>query len=195
MRPPHLALSAIAVLMLGACIRAGFWTASGAPNGDRASGDAGPAPDRSARDGALDGNPACPQALAPGYVFCRASISWDEAEQRCNGVGMHLAKIATATEDAAVLQQGRSSLGSNAGALWLGGTDRDHEGTWVWPDGTIFYSGGAAAGYQHFGSGEPNNASGVENCLELRLDNGGGLQAGEWNDGRCDLRHNFVCGP
>lgn len=66
---------------------------------------------------------------------------------------------------------------------WLGGNDRDTEGTWVWKDGPeagqVFFIAGAGAqpGYAFWNVGEPNNCCGGENDLQI---NWGGV--GEWND-------------
>jgi len=43
---------------------------------------------------------------------------------------------------------------------WIGLTDVDEEGQFIWLDGS-------AAEYTNWNSGEPNNWSGNENCTEM----------------------------
>ena len=57
--------------------------------------------------------------------------------------------------------------------MWLGASDIQSEGSWIWN------SNGNALSYTNFSQGEPNNSGGIENCLEMWLDNG------EWNDQPC----------
>lgn len=42
--------------------------------------------------------------------------------------------------------------------------------------------------FTDWASGEPNNADGDENCVDLSHENGF-----KWNDNSCDVEHRFVC--
>merc|ERR1711962_1690367 len=55
--------------------------------------------------------------------------------------------------------------------MWIGGTDEAQEGSWTWSDGSPW-------DYQKWGSGEPNNAGGSEDC-SMMWPNG-------WNDVPCE---------
>lgn len=94
-----------------------------------------------------------------------------------NGVGGYLAHSNSAAENAFLM----SLIG---GSVWLGGSDSDVEGTWVYvggaEDGTAFWqgtSGGSAqnGNYTNWTAGEPNDYSSSEDSVQL-------LGNGEWND-------------
>ena len=84
--------------------------------------------------------------------------------------------------------------------LWLGGTDKDEEGTWKWSDGSPFE-------FTNWLWGEPNNWIGNgpneldEDCMHMdnfgrwEFDNEGKLRekSGKWNDLRCDKKLHFLC--
>lgn len=67
---------------------------------------------------------------------------------------------------------------------WLGGSDRDVEGTWRWvggPEaGTVFHVEGAAVqpGYSFWAVAEPNNCCSGEDDLQINWD----MSTGRWND-------------
>ena len=65
-------------------------------------------------------------------------------------------------------------------ALWLGYTDADSEGTWLWVDGT-------SAAFTNWYSGEPND-SGGEDCAATNFG-----AYGYWNDYPCTYSLPFVC--
>ncbi|RXQ87502.1 hypothetical protein EO244_16405 [Ancylomarina salipaludis] len=75
-----------------------------------------------------------------------------------------------------------------SGAGWLGGSDQNTEGVWMWmtgPEaGTVFWNGGVGGSSPNFAfwnTGEPNNVgSGGEDYVHI-TDNSIGIQ-GSWND-------------
>uniref|UniRef100_A0A8C5QKF4 C-type lectin domain-containing protein n=1 Tax=Leptobrachium leishanense TaxID=445787 RepID=A0A8C5QKF4_9ANUR len=60
---------------------------------------------------------------------------------------------------------------------WIG-LRKDGKNEWKWLDGT-------ALGYENWGSGEPNNNEGKENCTEIRET--------FWNDVSCDSSVLYIC--
>ena len=50
--------------------------------------------------------------------------------------------------------------------IWLGGTDADAEGTWVWKDGVTDAEVGANGEPTFWNNGEPNNAGGAEHYMQ-----------------------------
>ena len=63
---------------------------------------------------------------------------------------------------------------------------KSHAGHWYWPRRET-------SPYRKWHPGEPNDATGVENCTEMYL---GGIeewQLGKWNDTTCGLERRFVC--
>ena len=68
----------------------------------------------------------------------------------------------------------------NFGAAWLGASDLDTEGTFVWESGAFFPNeGGPTAFWQ---GNQPDNAGGREHCLHLWPSFGY-----TWNDYPCDI--------
>jgi hypothetical protein len=76
-----------------------------------------------------------------------------------------------AAEDAAAF----NAVGPGKSA-WIGLSDRETEGKWVWVDGE------PAGPFLNWGPGEPNNEHGQEHCVGYYSN-----KVGQWND--------FVCEP
>jgi hypothetical protein len=71
--------------------------------------------------------------------------------------------------------------------IWLGGSDAAMEGSWVWPDGTLFYQAAPVGGlFNSWGPAEPNNARGGEDCLAERV-------SYRWTDLDCAEVHYSCC--
>jgi hypothetical protein len=113
------------------------------------------------------------------YLFCRSIANWADAQSFCARFGYHLTSIRSASEDH-WLEQTVASLGNSK--WWIGLNDIGKKGRWQWLDGTPY-------GYQHWGAGEPNDAGGMEDCVQL---NRFGVDGG-WNDEPCDGALPFVC--
>jgi hypothetical protein len=102
-----------------------------------------------------------PELLGPNgrcFVLTTTLLSWDDARDECRarGPGWDLASIPS---DA--VNQFMGELG--AGEAWIGASDDDTEGLWVWVgDGTPFWRGdgltGSAIGsaFENWNSDEPN---------------------------------------
>jgi Lectin C-type domain len=156
--------------------------------------------------GTSAGPTASPDALAPPLV-CAAStvlgpdgncyatlttpLNWLEARQGCRalGAGWQLASIRSAQ-----INQFLSEL--VAGESWIGATDMDAEGTWIWiDDGTVFWNGDDTGnrvngGFVNWGGTEPNGEDG-SNCARMVPDN-----SGVWADFECEELLSAVCaGP
>jgi serine/threonine protein kinase len=103
------------------------------------------------------------------YKVFREELSWPEARKKCEALGGHLAVVKSEDENSFLLKQA-SAAGLDS--VWLGATDEQVEGQWVWLDGTeMRYENWDALSYQ-----QPNNHAGKgipENCLLLRVDLGG----------------------
>ena len=63
---------------------------------------------------------------------------------------------------------------------WVGGNDRDVEGTFVWA------SDNSTLGFVNWNPGQPNNLNSNEDCLYLCGDK-------RWNDGNCDRYFPYIC--
>jgi len=108
------------------------------------------------------------------YRIGTVTTSWHGAKDICrsDGQGSELTSVES--------QEEQDWITDNAPAGWnyiyIGGTDSSSEGAWRWLDGQPwFYTNWYTAG------GEPNNAGGDANCLEMIGDWGG-----KWNDKLCN---------
>src|SRR6185295_10315923 len=93
--------------------------------------------------------------------------NWTDAESQAVALGGHLATINDTAENEWVRSNVLLCSGDRRG--WIGFTDQDSEGDFVWISGQN-------PGYTNWNSGEPNNAGGVENYTEMFGSNG------LWND-------------
>ncbi|HEX7701703.1 MAG TPA: C-type lectin domain-containing protein [Kofleriaceae bacterium] len=105
------------------------------------------------------------------YLFFAGPKTFPQAKTACAAVPAHQVKITSASQNAVVAQL---SLGSDA---FIGATDAVTEGTFLWDDGTPLT-------FTMFGTGEPNNGSGVyeEDCLVMA---GKRTPADTWDDRPC----------
>jgi Lectin C-type domain len=103
------------------------------------------------------------------------SLTWDSALSdvqslpMCCGKTAHLVTIQDSFENAIV-----ETLASTENA-WLGLSDKTAEGNFTWVDNTPL-------SFTKWNTGEPNNAFGDEDCVQLKLDGGKWI----WNDLNCN---------
>lgn len=102
------------------------------------------------------------------YKIFDEKVSWNEAKQKCEAMGGHLATITSEAEQSVVNYYNKSRK-----RLWIGAY-RDDKYIWYWVTGEKFV-------YTNWCDGEPNNSSNVisnEDCVSL------------WSDGWNDLNNN-----
>lgn len=134
-------------------------------------------------DGTSDGFCPCSSAENAGrrYLFCPDVVTWEEADANCKSFGYELAKIESAEEQEFVW----SIAAETEGDYWIGLTDRETEGTFVWTDGTEL------GAYANWATEQPDSGDGEveEDCVELlQIENGG------WNDRNCDIDYlDYIC--
>ena len=108
------------------------------------------------------------------YTLFHGRVAWAGAEAACQAVGLQLASVQSAAQNALLL------TAASGYKVWMGGTDAASEGTWVWSPSNTLLS------YINWAIDEPNNANGGEDCLEFHWN-------GKWNDGNCATESRFVC--
>ena len=101
-------------------------------------------------------------------------LIWDEAEKQCIDQGGHLASVHSAEENNFI----RSLY---TGSAWIGGSNFETEGKWVWSDGTEW-------DFEDWINGEPSG--GPEHFLELRSKDPGNKY---WNDKEGSYALQFFC--
>ena len=108
------------------------------------------------------------------------SANWDTAKQKCEDFGGHLAYVESEAENDFLInllkqkQPIDTSPNDPYGpGAWLGGTDEDKEGEWLWLNGRSFT-------YKNWANESPNNQSGTEHFAELIWHRA--IAKGTWND-------------
>ena len=116
----------------------------------------------------------------PTYVFVETSYSYADASANCQSMGMQLASIHSAEQDAEAfaLAAGSTSF------VWFGLHDLTTEGTFEWSDGS-------AVDYTNWGDGQPDDWESNEDCGGYWPDT---YTDGGWNDGPCDGTYPSICG-
>ena len=109
------------------------------------------------------------------------SITWQQAERRCEWKGGHLAVIESSTENFLLYSAMKAKGYENA---YFGFSDESSEGNWKWVDGT-------STAYTNWHSGEPNNQDGIEHYAMFYEK----FQDGTWNDadGIIDAGCAYIC--
>ncbi|XP_051505856.1 ladderlectin-like isoform X2 [Myxocyprinus asiaticus] len=89
------------------------------------------------------------------FKFFNIPKTWVDAEKMCLAYDGNLASVHTHKEY--TLIQNMIPVSSSA---WIGGYDAVSEGVWFWSDGSKM-------NLQLWNTAEPNNAQGVEHCIEI----------------------------
>lgn len=91
-----------------------------------------------------------------GHCYQRLDTpaSWHAAKDSCVSLGAHLVSIHDPAENQFVF----SHFVQNSNWSWLGGTDEDAEGTWIWASGEPW-------AFEAWNPGEPNNLNETEHYL------------------------------
>ncbi|XP_052764135.1 perlucin-like protein [Mya arenaria] len=112
------------------------------------------------------------------YHFSHDQESWIAAVTICERMGGRLVEVNDVNEFN-FLQSYVNMFKHN---YWVGGTDLENEGEWVWLESDKPMTGG----YSNWEPGEPNS-SGDEDCTDMRPGHHG------WNDEKCWVNLNYVC--
>ncbi|XP_037617782.1 galactose-specific lectin nattectin-like [Sebastes umbrosus] len=124
----------------------------------------------------------CPQGWLMFGSSCynisseRNRLSWDASRQICRQRGADLVIINSRQEQA--------FLTGFTMQAWVGMTDREEEGTWVWVDGTPVNKDGLI-----WAPGQPDDAFDGEDCGDLRTM----IDFIGLNDVSCSVRIRWIC--
>ncbi|XP_045919990.1 type-2 ice-structuring protein-like [Micropterus dolomieu] len=114
------------------------------------------------------------------FLYIPRSMNWAAAERNCMSMGGNLASVHNIQEYHEI-QSLILRATQNQGLAWIGGSDAQQEGVWFWSDGKPF-------NFSHWCPGEPNNAGGRQNCLQM---NDSDKKC--WDDMQCDVHLPSVC--
>ncbi|XP_065145813.1 ladderlectin-like [Paramisgurnus dabryanus] len=122
----------------------------------------------------------CPNGWTPFgvqcYKFFSQSVNWATAEKNCQSVDANLASVRNTLENNFLL-----NLVPATTRAWIGAHDGEIDGQWLWTDGSQF-------DFTNWCSGEPNNNSGAESCLEINF-----YTNRCWNDIYCANTMSYIC--
>ncbi|XP_044198199.1 ladderlectin-like [Thunnus albacares] len=113
------------------------------------------------------------------FLFVPRTLTWAQAERNCQSKGAHLASI-HGTREYNQIKRIISDRTHRSPKTWIGGSDSQEEGVWLWSDGTRF-------AYSYWCRGEPNN-NWNQDCIQM---NYGGNKC--WDDVQCNSRRSSVC--
>ncbi|KAM9335723.1 type-2 ice-structuring protein-like [Symphorus nematophorus] len=112
------------------------------------------------------------------FYYVPQELSWARAEKICLGMGANLASVHSANEYQSI-QTMIAKITHGFKETWLGGSDCQLKGTWLWSDGTPF-------NYRH--CGDFNNLFWRQHCLQM---NYGANKC--WDDQQCSSKRPSVC--
>ncbi|XP_053682963.1 perlucin-like [Sabethes cyaneus] len=119
------------------------------------------------------------------FVHNNQEVTFLEAWRRCLSVGHQLATI-TSEKDSQLIEQAIAKSSNTKGPWYIAGTDLGSEGHFVWI--STNKPVGYLTGYLNYSPGQPDNAGGNENCLEIGR--WGGVV---WNDVPCEWKQRYIC--
>lgn len=114
------------------------------------------------------------------YHQSEIKANWTYAKEWCRKEKGDLAVIDDQNENDFVA----SYLRDLVVPVWIGLSDRLHEGKFAWSDGV------SPVLYTNWADKEPNNADGQEHCTSISHNH---LVTGRWNDENCDHQRGWVC--
>ncbi|XP_059210331.1 ladderlectin-like [Centropristis striata] len=114
------------------------------------------------------------------FLYVPRAQSWAHAERNCQSMGANLASIHQALEQDEIKRMIQDVTHGHP-ETWIGGSDAEEEGFWLWSDGTPFR-------FSYWCSREPNNSQGQQHCLQIHY---GDNKC--WDDKECSDNLPSVC--
>ncbi|XP_041665602.1 hepatic lectin-like [Cheilinus undulatus] len=123
------------------------------------------------------------------YYFSKDKSSWDHSWDECKQQGGELVKIESREEQVFLDVRLRNKMVEPEDRFWIGLTDMQREGTWMWADGSPLDKN-----LTFWSKGEPDNWTGSdgEDCARMG-EKGGAEENKSWFDKSCRLPHKYIC--
>ncbi|XP_038588166.1 galactose-specific lectin nattectin-like [Micropterus salmoides] len=112
------------------------------------------------------------------FHYVPTPMTWAQAEKNCESMGGNLASVHNA-EEYHNIQRLITSASRENKETWIGGSDAQEEGVWLWSDGTPF-------NYRYYGGFD--NFQGKQHCLQINYGDDK-----RWDDTLCNVRLPSVC--
>ncbi|XP_042561141.1 asialoglycoprotein receptor 2-like isoform X1 [Clupea harengus] len=137
---------------------------------------------------ATSGCRVCPDGWAHNsgkcYLFSSTGKTWKQSRDHCITLGGHLAIVNSQEEQTFLIKKAKGQL------HWMGLSDLETEGQWIWVDSTPLSKTGAVFWLKRLGGqDEPDNwkvEPAGEDCACL-------FSTGEWHDNSCRKTYRVVC--
>ncbi|XP_049424635.1 ladderlectin-like [Epinephelus fuscoguttatus] len=113
------------------------------------------------------------------FLFVPRTMTWARAELNCQSMGANLVSVHLAEEYHGITKMIEDKTHGHP-QTWLGGSDAEEEGVWLWNDGTRF-------SFSYWCRGEPNN-DGWQHCIQMSY---GDNKC--WDDTKCHYHLSSVC--
>ena len=109
------------------------------------------------------------------YSTSQTCKNWTEAQKTCQSYSANLISVRNQEENVYIQHRLNGAKG------WIGLSDRDTEGTFVWADNKL-------SNFTYWAKNQPNNFNN-EDCVHTL----GVRHSFMWNDVSCDTCHNYTC--
>ncbi|XP_034560047.1 C-type lectin domain family 4 member E-like [Notolabrus celidotus] len=120
------------------------------------------------------------------YYFSIIKSTWSESRAECQLKGADLVKIDSRDEQEFLSLKLRDRMTGSEDMFWIGLTDSEEEGRWMWVDGSRLSTG-------FWNKGEPDNSlvnnTDGQDCVRM----GGGGVFKRWYDRSCKDPQKIVC--
>ncbi|XP_039677804.1 galactose-specific lectin nattectin-like [Perca fluviatilis] len=87
-------------------------------------------------------------------------MTWAKAERNCQSLGGNLASVHNIFEYREIQRIMATTLSIEYKEAWLGGSDAQEDGVWLWSDSSLF-------SYQNWCPGQPDNTH--QHCLQMNF--------------------------
>ncbi|XP_063755978.1 C-type lectin domain family 4 member A-like [Eleginops maclovinus] len=125
------------------------------------------------------------------YYFSTGKSTWTESREECRRKGGDLVKIESREEQTFLEYELRGKMTEAEDKFWIGLTDSETEGKWLWTDRSELDSS-----LSFWFKGEPDNYKKVnpdgENCARMG-EKGGAPDLKCWFDAPCKVPHKSIC--